>query len=504
MAKSGPFARAVSVSHDSDGGLSLVDSPVTPVPRQRATAPPPVSGAGPAVIPPHVGSPAAHRARPLRAWMLALPVDLAAFLVPLTWNREYWKGIIVAGLVTVVALALGGLYTGRRHVSFLDELPSLCVRLLASAAVVGIIAAQRHDSVAYVGGYLRVVAVSSLSVLIGRAITRAAVIVARRRRWVEHSAIVLGGGPVAIELARLLRRYPQYGLRFAGFVDVDATPHEHGAILPLLGRLDDIEDVVLRVDCEVVIIADVDCSDETLLRIARLPGITACDLWVVPRLREFRAHHGMPDHIGANPVARVSRPVLTGPKWAVKRASDILAASVALVLLSPILLICAVATRLEGGPGIFFRQLRIGRYGKPFQLVKFRSMRPSTETESQTRWSVADDPRVGPVGRFMRRTSLDELPQLWNILRGDMTIVGPRPERPFFVDRFSADYPDYAMRHRVPVGLTGLAQVSGLRGDTPISDRARFDNYYIENWSLWLDVKVILRTVAQVVRGGGR
>jgi lipopolysaccharide/colanic/teichoic acid biosynthesis glycosyltransferase len=131
-------------------------------------------------------------------------------------------------------------------------------------------------------------------------------------------------------------------------------------------------------------------------------------------------------------------------------------------------------------------------------------MRPSTETESQTRWSVADDPRVGPVGRFMRRTSLDELPQLWNILRGDMTIVGPRPERPFFVDRFSADYPDYAMRHRVPVGLTGLAQVSGLRGDTPISDRARFDNYYIENWSLWLDVKVILRTVAEVVRGGGR
>jgi exopolysaccharide biosynthesis polyprenyl glycosylphosphotransferase len=539
MTKTGRFARAVKAS-DRDVGLSLVDSPVTTVPPQPATAPAPVPGACSPAVPPHAGSrsvsphagspaipphagspaippqagspavsqdagsPAAHRVRPLRAWMLAMPVDLAAFLVPLTWNREYWKGIIVAGLVTAVAFALGGLYAGRRHVSFLDEVPSLCVRLLASAAVVGIIAAQRHDSVAYVGGFLRVVAVSSLLVLIGRAITRTAVIVARRRRWVEHSAIVLGVGPVASELARLLRRYPQYGLRFAGFVDVDATRHGHAAVLPLLGRLDDLEDVVRRVDCEVVIIADIDCPDETLQRIARLPGITACDLWVVPRLREFRAHHGMPDHIGAIPVARVSRPVLTGPKWAVKRASDILAASVALVLLSPILLICAVATRLEGGPGIFFRQLRIGQYGKPFQLVKFRSMLPSTEEESQTRWSVADDPRVGPVGRFMRRTSLDELPQLWNILRGDMTIVGPRPERPFFVDRFSADYPDYAMRHRVPVGLTGLAQVSGLRGDTPISDRARFDNYYIENWSLWLDVKVILRTVAEVVRGGGR
>jgi lipopolysaccharide/colanic/teichoic acid biosynthesis glycosyltransferase len=131
-------------------------------------------------------------------------------------------------------------------------------------------------------------------------------------------------------------------------------------------------------------------------------------------------------------------------------------------------------------------------------------MRPVDEDESRTNWSIADDRRVGPVGRFMRRTSLDELPQLWNILRGDMTIVGPRPERPFFVEKFSAEHPHYAMRHRVPVGLTGLAQVSGLRGDTPISDRARFDNYYIENWSLWLDVKVILRTVAEVFRGGGR
>ncbi|MFD0525293.1 sugar transferase [Paractinoplanes durhamensis] len=165
---------------------------------------------------------------------------------------------------------------------------------------------------------------------------------------------------------------------------------------------------------------------------------------------------------------------------------------------------CAIGTFLEGGRGIIFKQQRIGRYGKPFNVLKFRSMRPVDDTESQTNWNIGHDPRVGPFGKFMRRTSLDELPQLWNILRGDMTVVGPRPERPYFVDRFSVDYPEYAMRHRVPVGLTGLAQVSGLRGDTPISDRARFDNYYIENWSLWLDVKVILRTVGEVFRGGGR
>jgi exopolysaccharide biosynthesis polyprenyl glycosylphosphotransferase len=436
--------------------------------------------------------------------MLAMPVDLAAYLVPLFWNQDHWKGVIVAGLVTVGAFALGGLYAGRRHISFLDELPSLCVRLLAAAAVVAIIAAERHDSVEYVGGFLRVVAVSSLTVLIGRAFTRRAVIVARRRRWVEHSAIVLGGGPVATELARLLRRYPQYGLHFAGFIDVDSTPHDRRESMPLIGHLDDLEEMIRLVRCEVVIIADIDCSDAALLQIARLPRVAGCDLWVVPKLREFHAHHGMPDHIGAIPVTRVNQPSLTGPRWAIKRATDIVVASVALAVLSPLLVVCALATRLEGGPGILFRQQRIGRYGKPFQLLKFRSMRPADDQESQTNWNIGNDSRVGPIGRFMRRTSLDELPQLWNILRGDMTIVGPRPERPFFVDQFSADYPDYAMRHRVPVGLTGLAQVSGLRGDTPISDRARFDNYYIENWSLWLDVKVVLRTVAEVLRGGGR
>ncbi|WP_306215118.1 sugar transferase [Actinoplanes sp. RD1] len=421
--------------------------------------------------------------------MLTLPVDVAAFVLPLAWNRDYWKGLIAAALVTVAVFALGGLYAGRRHVSFLDELPLLCVRLLAAAAVVAIIAAERHDSVEYVVGFLRLIAVSAVFVLIGRALTRTAVVVARRRRWVEHSAVVVGSGPVAAELARLLRRYPQYGLHFAGFV---------------ADSLDELPEIVRLTRCEVLLIADIDCDDDELLRIARSPRLAGCDLWVVPRLREFHARHGIPDHIGAIPVSRVNRPSLTGPQFLLKRAFDVAAAGVALLLLSPVLLLCAAAVRLEGGPGILFRQERIGRYGRPFQLLKFRSMRPADETEAQTTWSVATDPRVGPIGRFLRRTSLDELPQLWNILRGDMTVVGPRPERPHFVDQFSADYPDYAMRHRMPVGLTGLAQVSGLRGDTPISDRARFDNYYIENWSLWLDVKVIVRTVLEVLRGGGR
>lgn len=451
---------------------------------------------------PYVGSSTSTRTRRLRAWMMIAPVDLAALLAPLLVTDRYWRGTLFAAGLTIVIFAAGGLYRARRHVSILDELPSLCGRLLASAAIVAIIAAMRHDSVEYVAGFMRAVALSAGLVIIGRTVTRRIEIIARKRRWVEHNAIIIGGGPVAVELARLLRRYPQYGLRYTGCVD---TQSSHSAGSPLLiGTLDDIEKTIRMVECDVLIVADPDCPESTLMEILRRPPCASCDLWLVPRLWGSHAQGRSPDHIGAIPVVQVSDTTLSGPRWAIKRASDIVFASAALVVLSPVLLLCAFATFLDGGRGIFFRQERIGRYGKPFNVIKFRSMRPADEHESQTNWSIAHDRRVGPIGRFMRRTSLDELPQLWNILRGDMTVVGPRPERPFFVEKFSAEHAEYAMRHRVPVGLTGLAQVSGLRGDTPISDRARFDNYYVENWSLWLDVKVLLRTIAEVFRGGGR
>ncbi|MER7165529.1 sugar transferase [Micromonospora sp. NPDC000207] len=450
---------------------------------------------------PYAGSRASTRTRALRAWMLTLPVDVVALLIPLLVSQTYWRGTLAYAALVVTVFATGGLYRARRHLGILDELPTLCGRLLSCGAAVAIIAAVRHESVPYVSGFMRDVALCGVLVVVGRAGTRKLILVARRRRWMEHNAIVVGAGPVGQELARLLRRHPRYGLRFVGFVD--AAPQRPGPV-PLIGTLDDLERLIPALDCDVMVIADPDCSEAALMEVLLRPVSAGCNLWAVPRLWGSRSQAGYPDHVGAIPITEIGDTTFTGPRWAIKRASDLVLATVAAALLSPVLLLGAVATFLEGGRGVFFRQERIGRYGRPFQVVKFRTMRPVDEFESQTNWSIAHDRRIGPVGRFMRRTSLDELPQLWNILRGEMSVVGPRPERPHFVAKFSATYPTYAMRHRVPVGLTGLAQVSGLRGDTPISDRARFDNYYIENWSLWLDVKVLLRTVAEVLRAGGR
>ncbi|WP_244891677.1 sugar transferase [Micromonospora yangpuensis] len=496
----------------------------------RGPVPVPRAGLDTTAVLPYVGSRASRRTRGLRAWMVTVTGDLAALLAPLLLTTRFWTATLLMAALTMAVLAVGGFYRHRRHVSILDELPGLVGRLSACGALVAALVAARPAPAGHPTAFLPALALAAGLLVVVRAGTRSLIVQARRRRWVEHNALVIGGGPVGSELARLLRRYPQYGLRFVGCVDAPPTAGATTAAAgtttaggvttaagtttaattaaagagrtAVIGSLEELEQLIGAVECEVLIIADPACPEPVLMELLRRPASAGCDLWAVPRLWGSRTHDGNPDHIGAIPIVKIRGTTFTGPKWAVKRASDVVLALVALVVLSPVLLFCAVATLLEDRSGVFFRQERVGRHGRLFRVVKFRTMRPVDEHESRTNWSIAHDRRIGPVGRFLRRTSLDELPQLWNILRGEMSVVGPRPERPYFVAKFSAEYPQYAMRHRVPVGLTGLAQVSGLRGDTPISDRARFDNYYIENWSLWLDAKVVLRTVAQVFRGG--
>jgi lipopolysaccharide/colanic/teichoic acid biosynthesis glycosyltransferase len=183
----------------------------------------------------------------------------------------------------------------------------------------------------------------------------------------------------------------------------------------------------------------------------------------------------------------------------VKRGMDVAGALVGLLLVLPILLIAAVAVRIEGGPGVIFRQTRVGQHGRHFTLYKLRSLKPETG-EADVKWNIDHDSRLGRVGRFIRSTAIDELPQLLNVLLGDMSLVGPRPERPHFVEQFSATVPGYAARHRVPVGLTGLAVIKGLRGDTSIADRAAVDNDYADNWSVGMDLAIIVRTALYLIK----
>jgi exopolysaccharide biosynthesis polyprenyl glycosylphosphotransferase len=434
--------------------------------------------------------------------MLVLPVDAATLLLPVLWTPQQWKATVAMTMLSLLLLNQGERYRARLHLSLLDELPTLVSALLTAAAGVATVIALRHEQES-VTVFLVNAALSLVLVLAGRFTTTQVIAWSRRRRYTEHRVVLIGGGPLAAELTEILHDRPEYGLRVVGLVDDGAScPAED--VTRSLGKLADLDEAVRRTGADVLLVADGEYCERALLDAVRTPICLPCDLLVVPRMHHFHTQTGLGDHIGSVPVMRIRTPSLHGPSRVLKRGFDIVLAGSVLVLTLPVLVLCGVAVRTEGGPGIIFRQPRVGRDGVVFDCLKLRSLRPADEAESATNWSVAHDDRIGRVGRFLRRTSLDELPQLWNILRGDMSVVGPRPERPHFVSRFSEQFDRYAHRHRVQSGLTGLAQVSGLRGDTSIADRARYDNYYIENWSLWLDIKILIRTFREVLFASGR
>jgi exopolysaccharide biosynthesis polyprenyl glycosylphosphotransferase len=432
----------------------------------------------------------------IRAWMVVPVVDFAIVMAPLAWRPPQINAMVMLAVLATLLLTGGGRYISRLHLSVLDELPSIVTRLLTAVAAVSAAILYVHEK-SEVLTFLETACQAVALVIIGRVITTRLIALGRRSGVSKHHTVLIGGGPVATELARILAQHTEYGLKLDGFIDDgDHIPAE--AYLPRLGRLADLDRAMVTTGADTLLVADGNFEERALTDVVRTVACQNAELLVVPRMHHFHTLTGTADHIGSIPIMRVRNPNLHGPATLIKRAFDIAVAVMALLILSPVLIGTALAVRIEGGPGIIFRQVRVGRDGKHFELLKFRSMRPANELESQTKWCVAADNRVGPVGRFLRCTSIDELPQLWNIFRGDMTLVGPRPERPHFVEQFSTEFDRYAHRHRVQVGLTGFAQVSGLRGDTSIADRARYDNFYIENWSLWLDIKIILRTFREV------
>ena len=345
------------------------------------------------------------------------------------------------------------------------------------------------------------VGISAAVLLPSRAVAYALLRSVRRRGRITEPTLIVGSGPVAELVASTCREHPEYGLVPIGLLDSAPEPE---LPLPLLGSPEDLPRVVREWDVRRVIVAFGAMRERQLIEVLRAAEDLPVAVYCVPRFFELRVprERSRTDEIWGIPLTRLTP---TGPRVLerhAKRALDLLTASAAVVVLAPVLACAALAVRLSSPGPILFRQDRLGQGGRPFPLLKFRSMMENND--SDTAWSVLHDDRVTRVGRFLRRTSLDELPQLFNIIRGEMSLVGPRPERPHFVDEFSAVIPRYRDRLRVPAGLTGWAQVHGLRGDTSILERVRFDNAYIENWSLWLDLVIIARTLREAVMGGER
>jgi exopolysaccharide biosynthesis polyprenyl glycosylphosphotransferase len=271
--------------------------------------------------------------------------------------------------------------------------------------------------------------------------------------------------------------------------------------LPVLGGIENLDEALERTHARHLIVAfDLARSADlvTILRSALQHDVT---VYIVPRFFDFGIAPDGPDtdDVRGIPLYRVRRAALQRSTWFLKRIVDVTLAGIASVILAPLFLAIAIAVKVSSPGPILFRQRRVGKDGHEIDVLKFRTL--LVNSDSDTQWSVAGDDRKTPVGRLLRRTSLDELPQLWSVLRGDMSLIGPRPERPYFVDQFSNDIRGYGDRHRVRAGLTGWAQVNGLRGDeSSIAERARYDNNYIEHWSPWRDCVIMLRTFSELVR----
>jgi len=278
-------------------------------------------------------------------------------------------------------------------------------------------------------------------------------------------------------------------------------------VLPVLGASWDLEHVVREHDVEQVIITFSTAPNDVLLRLVRRCEELGVAVAVVPRLYERTTTRLSVEHVGGLPLVSAHPSDPRGTHVAIKYVADRIVSLFLIVLLAPVIAAAALATLLSLGRPILFKQRRVGRDGVEFDMLKFRTMRLAEQPERALALKdglapggVEGADRRSGVGRFLRRSSLDELPQLFNVLRGDMSLIGPRPERPEYAAQFDRSVYRYVDRQRVKSGITGWAQVHGLRGQTSIADRAEWDNYYIENFSLWLDVKILLLTVAAVFR----
>jgi exopolysaccharide biosynthesis polyprenyl glycosylphosphotransferase len=320
--------------------------------------------------------------------------------------------------------------------------------------------------------------------------------------------LIVGAGRVGTLIAKRLLDNPELGLRPIAFLDKEPLVDTMSKIgVPVVGASWDLDETIARYRIQQVVITFSTAPDDVLLRLVRRCEDLGIPTAIVPRLFERMPELTQLEHLGGLPLVSPRPADADSWQFRLKYAGDRIVAGVALVLLSPLLLAVSIAILLTMGRPVFFRQVRIGRDNRPFEMLKFRSMADLPDEDVE----IASDGDLAPggvegadrrtrLGSFLRRSSIDELAQLINVVRGDMSLVGPRPERPEFVNDFEQRIYRYADRHRVKSGITGWAQVNGLRGRTPLTDRAEWDNYYIENFSLWFDFKIVLMTILAVLK----
>jgi len=414
------------------------------------------------------------------------PLHLALF-------RRYWGQLVIhvfALVSTFFAFKLYHVQRGRSRVDLLYSiLSAVSIATVFATALIFLIYRDDGDITRGLIIYNWILAIFSLT--LGR------ILIGYVRRYIQRRSpdrlLLVGTGDIARMILQKTLQSPQLGYQVIGFVDGKDKGEIAG--IPILGSRAELATILSDYDVHEVVITLLDASHDELLDIISTCESAHASVRIFPDLFQIIASELSINDLDGLPLLTVRDATLHGWKLTVKRAMDVVLSGLGLIFLSPFMLLVALAIKLESKGPVFYVQTRVGLDSKPFETLKLRTMRADAEKETGPVWATADDPRRTRLGEFLRKTSIDELPQLINVLLGDMSLVGPRPERPIFVEQFKQVVPRYMERHKEKAGLTGWAQVNGLRGDTSIVERTKYDLYYIENWSLLFDLKIILRTI---------
>jgi Undecaprenyl-phosphate glucose phosphotransferase len=446
------------------------------------------------------------------AFLIAYAIRFNFGLIPITRGmppfRQYVNVLPFIVALVPLGFQLQGLYRLRRGRSRVDDFFAVFVGSIL-AVVFGVLAtlyvqiywatpAQRA-----VGAFEVSQLVWAIFLVLNVALTFSSRELMREvleRRWRAgiglKRILIAGSGDLGRLVADKILEHRELGYQIIGFVDDRASGDHLGYRgLPLLGTIEEAAEITAREAIDHLYVALPPEQHVRMIELIESTSREMVDVKVVPDLLQVIALRARLEDLDGVPVINVNEPPLQGVNSAVKRVIDVAISSLALTVLAVPLGLVALMIKVTSRGPVFYRQERMGLDGKSFTIVKFRSMYEDAERETGPVWATADDPRVTPFGRFLRRSNLDELPQLWNVFRGDMSIVGPRPERPHFVQQFKHRIPQYMLRHKVKAGLTGWAQVHGWRGNTPLEKRIEYDLYYIENWSVRLDLKIMWLTL---------
>jgi exopolysaccharide biosynthesis polyprenyl glycosylphosphotransferase len=410
--------------------------------------------------------------------------------------QNYLGYLATIVVVEPIVLAANGLYRPRRSISWIDHIYGIFTSTSVATAIAIVNSAVLWRDVS--SSRLMIGLAWLLSVILvslGRFLAHSFQSSLRSRGIGTERLLIVGTGEPASMVLDRVRHSPGMGYRAVGFVG-ESSKVSVAYGLPILGTLDCIGAIVATHEIDDVVVAMQGLSEQQLFELVTQCSNEKVNIKVFPNLFQFMTSGVNTGDLNGLPLISVKDVALRGWNLTFKRAMDLAASTAALVLLSPIMLAIAFLIKLTSPDGpVFLIQERVGLDGRPFPIIKFRTMRPDAEKETGAVWAKPDDPRRTPLGSLLRKYSLDELPQFINVLIGDMSLVGPRPERPVFVETFRRTIPRYFDRHREKAGLTGWAQVNGLRGNTSIEERTAYDLWYVENWSFWLDIKICLKTL---------